>query len=67
MANIPAIRCEDCAYSVLVPKWRMRPRSSKFEKATKAFECVRMPMPVLKLPDEWCGEFEPANTQGDPA
>lgn len=55
--------CENCAYALLVPKWKMRPRSSKFEKSTKVFECVRMPMPVLKLPADWCGEFSPGDNR----
>lgn len=51
--------CETCRFADKVPKWRKRPRTSKWEQATDIFECRRLPVFYLKLPADWCGEHSP--------
>lgn len=53
--------CQRCSFAEIVPKWRKRPRTSKWEEAGDIYECRRLPLFYLKLPTDWCGEFSPLN------
>lgn len=53
-----ADKCETCRFALLVPNWRKRPRASRWEAAIEIYECRRLPMFHLKLPTDWCGEYQ---------
>ena len=51
--------CATCRFAEIAPKWRNGPHASKWEAATDIFECRRLPVFYLKLPTDWCGEYQP--------
>ena len=47
--------CETCRFGSVMEKWRKQARG----KPHDVIICSRMPMQVLKLPDDFCGEHQP--------
>lgn len=54
-----APRCETCRYGREVEAWRKQARNAL---PGKVIECLRVPIAVLKLPRDWCGEHSPRAT-----
>ena len=57
-------KCETCRFHREIPKWRKRQRTSPLEATAKVVECVRYPLPVVKLATEWCGDHMPGAGDG---